>query len=137
MPSSSACGPMRSITWGPDGGTGHPDHRLVSNIVTQLVRAGAPGVPERLFYASIPADGFVVNAARGAPPFLVPQSKHFTTRIAYAPADLEAARRSMVCQRTQYGDDVVARIVDSMRTTGNGEMLLSSLFPAPANDLFR
>jgi hypothetical protein len=31
------------ITWGPDGGTGHPDHRLVSSVVTQLVRAGAPG----------------------------------------------------------------------------------------------
>ena len=46
--------PDALITWGPDGGTGHPDHRLVSNIVTQLVRAGAPGVPERLFYASIP-----------------------------------------------------------------------------------
>jgi LmbE family N-acetylglucosaminyl deacetylase len=38
------------ITWGPDGGTGHPDHRIVSNIVTQLQRAGAPGVPEHVFY---------------------------------------------------------------------------------------
>ena len=42
------------ITWGPDGGTGHPDHRLVSNIVTQLQRAGAPGVPERVFYMNLP-----------------------------------------------------------------------------------
>jgi len=38
--------PDALITWGPDGGTSHPDHRLVSSIVTQLVRAGAPGVPE-------------------------------------------------------------------------------------------
>jgi LmbE family N-acetylglucosaminyl deacetylase len=29
------------ITWGPDGGAGHPDHRLVSSIATQLVRAGS------------------------------------------------------------------------------------------------
>src|SRR5262249_61402522 len=34
------------LTWGPDGGTGHPDHRLVSAIATQLPRAGAPGVPD-------------------------------------------------------------------------------------------
>ncbi|HKW10327.1 MAG TPA: PIG-L family deacetylase [Gemmatimonadaceae bacterium] len=35
--------PDAIVTWGPDGGVGHPDHRMVSNIVTQLVRAGAPG----------------------------------------------------------------------------------------------
>lgn len=49
--------PDALITWGPDGGTGHPDHRIVSSVVTQLVRAGAPGVPQCLFYASIPAEG--------------------------------------------------------------------------------
>ena len=42
--------PDAVITWGPDGGTGHPDHRIVSNIVTQLQRAGAPGVPQRVFF---------------------------------------------------------------------------------------
>ena len=49
--------PDALITWGPDGGTGHPDHRLVSALVTQLVRAGAPGATERLFYMYIPAEG--------------------------------------------------------------------------------
>jgi hypothetical protein len=43
----------------------------------------------------------------------------------------------MLCQRSQYGDDVVARIVESMRSTANGQMLLSSLSTAPTNDLFR
>ena len=51
------------ITWGPDGGTGHPDHRIVSGIVTQLQRTGAPGVPERLFYMHLP-----VEAMRAASP---------------------------------------------------------------------
>src|SRR5262249_53742098 len=65
--------PDALITWGPDGGTGHPDHRLVSSVVTQLVRAGAPGAPENLFYAYIPGDEFrVINPARGEPPFLIP-----------------------------------------------------------------
>src|SRR5262245_30008840 len=58
--------PDALITWGPDGGYGHPDHRIISSIVTQLVRAGAPGVPQRVFYASLPAEGIrAMNPARG------------------------------------------------------------------------
>src|SRR5688500_15266041 len=44
--------------WGPDGGVGHPDHRIVSGVITQLVRAGAPGAPERLYYIYLPAEAF-------------------------------------------------------------------------------
>ena len=118
---------------GPDGGTGHPDHRLVSSIVTQLARAGAPGVSERLFYANIPADGFqVVNQARGAPPFLVPLAKHFTVRVPVAAAHLDAARRSIMCHRTQYPDDVATRLSDWMRQTLIGGLSLIPAFPASA-----
>ena len=58
------------ITWGPDGGTGHPDHRILSNIATQLQRTGAPGMPERLFYMYVPGGTvpFGKPAARGATP---------------------------------------------------------------------
>jgi GlcNAc-PI de-N-acetylase len=66
------------ITWGPDGATGHPDHRIVSNVVTQLVRSGASGVPERVFYASLPAAGFqIMSPTRGAQKNLIPQEKYF------------------------------------------------------------
>lgn len=33
------------LTWGPEGGMGHPDHRMISSIVTQLQRANAPASP--------------------------------------------------------------------------------------------
>src|SRR6185369_6895785 len=67
------------ITWGPDGGTGHPDHRIVSAVVTQLQRAGAPGVPERLFYMSVPTELIrAVNPQGTAPPFVVPLAGYFT-----------------------------------------------------------
>ena len=118
--------PDALITWGPDGGTGHPDHRLVSNVVTQLVRAGAPGVPERLFYVSIPAEAMrTMNASRGAPPLLVPLPKYFSMRVSFTPADLEAARRSMACHKTQYSDDVVRRISEGQRQILNGVLPLS------------
>jgi LmbE family N-acetylglucosaminyl deacetylase len=65
--------PDAMITWGPDGGTGHPDHRLVSALATQLARSGAPGVPERLFYMSLPPEGMsAMNPQRGTPPMLSP-----------------------------------------------------------------
>jgi LmbE family N-acetylglucosaminyl deacetylase len=130
--------PAAVITWGLDGGTGHPDHRLVSSIVTQLVRAGAPGAPERLFYASIPVEGFrAMNPARGAPPFLVPQPKYFSMRVAFTPADFEKAARSMACHRTQFADDVIQRVTEGQRRALNGTLPLAPFQTADAGtDLF-
>lgn len=129
--------PDAVITWGPDGGTGHPDHRLVSNIVTQLVRAGAPGVPERLFYTVIPVEGFAPVNPRGAPPFLVPQPKYLSVRIAFTPADLEAARRSMSCHGTQYSPEVVQAVSEGMGRLWNGVLPFAHFFStSAANDLF-
>lgn len=131
--------PDALITWGPDGATGHPDHRLVSNVVTQLARAGAPGVPERVFYASIPAEGMrVMNPARGEPAFLVPLPKYFTVRVSFSAADFDASRRSMACHKTQYSDEIVQRVSEAMRVGLKGELPLAPLFAtAGTNDLFR
>jgi LmbE family N-acetylglucosaminyl deacetylase len=127
--------PHALITWGPDGGYGHPDHRIVSSIVTQLVRAGAPGVPQRLFYASIPAEGIVaMNPTRGVPPFVIPQTGLFTLRVRFAEADLEAARRSMGCHKTQVSQEAVDRVVVAMREVWKGELPLSPMVPQPLSD---
>jgi LmbE family N-acetylglucosaminyl deacetylase len=131
--------PDAVISWGPDGGTGHPDHRLVSSVVTQLARAGAPGVPERLFYVSIPADGFrAMNPARGEPPFLIPQAKYFSARVSFSSDDFEASRRSMACHKTQFTDEIVQRVSEGIKIGLKGEVSFAPLFPsAPASDLFR
>jgi LmbE family N-acetylglucosaminyl deacetylase len=130
--------PDALITWGPDGGTGHPDHRLVSSVVTQLVRAGAPGAAERLFYASIPAEGIrAANPGRGVPPFVIPQSKYFTVTVSFTPADLEASLRSFSCHKTQIPVDAMKRVAAMMRLTSTGELPLAPLFATSvANDLF-
>ncbi len=131
--------PEAVITWGPDGATGHPDHRLVSSIVTQLARAGAPGVPERLFYVSLPIEGFrVMNPSRGEPPFLVPSLKYFSVRVPFSATDFEASRRAMACHKTQYSDDIVQRVSEASRGALKGELPLIPLIQATAaNDLFR
>jgi LmbE family N-acetylglucosaminyl deacetylase len=126
------------ITWGPDGGTGHPDHRLVSAVVTQLVRTGAPGVPERLFYTSLPEAAMKVANPRGAPPLLIPDAKHLTTRVPFTPADLESARRSLACHKTQFPADVIARVAESAKAVWNGVVPVSPAFAAAGkDDLFR
>lgn len=127
------------ITWGPDGGYGHPDHRIISSIVSQLVRAGAPGVPQRVFYASIPAEGIrAMNPARGVPPLLIPQTSLFTTRVPFTADDFNSARRSMACHKTQSSDEAVERTTTVMRDVWKGELPLSPMVPQPtANDLFR
>ena len=128
------------ITWGPDGGYGHPDHRIVSSIVSQLARAGAPGAPPQVFYGSIPAEGFrAMNPSRGAPPFTVPRAELFTVRVPFTDADFESARRSMLCHKTQMSDEAVERTTDVMRKTWNGVVPLSAMEPEASerSDLFR
>ena len=123
--------PDAVITWGPDGATGHPDHRLVSDVVTQLVRAGAPGVPERLFYVSIPVEGMrAMNPAREEPRFLVPLSKYFSMRVAFTDADAEAARHALSCHKTQYSEEIVQRIFALQKQLLNGTLALVPLFAA-------
>lgn len=38
------------ITFGPDGESGHPDHRMTSNVTTQVITSGKLGYQPRLYY---------------------------------------------------------------------------------------
>jgi LmbE family N-acetylglucosaminyl deacetylase len=127
------------ITWGPEGGPGHPDHRIISTIVTQLQRAGAPGVPERIFHMYMPAEGMrAAFPQRPAPPFLAPDIKYATTRIAFTPADLQAGARSMACHKSQFNDEVVQRVTAAQAKVWNGSVPLIPAFATPPlTDLFR
>jgi LmbE family N-acetylglucosaminyl deacetylase len=131
--------PDAVLTWGPDGGTGHPDHRLVSNIATQLARAAAPGVPDRLFYMNLPAEGMrAMNPQRGAPPLLIPEAKYFTVRVSFTPRDFDRAQHAMICHRTQFSEEQVKRLGPFAAQTWNGEIRLIPAFPtAGSTDLFR
>lgn len=131
--------PDALITWGPDGGYGHPDHRIIGDIVTQLVRAGAPGAPERLFYMYIPPEGFrAMYPQRGIPPLVAPQAKYLTTSIAFTPADLEAAQRAMASHRSQFTPEMLQRVVPAQARFWNGRVLLAPAFSAMGGmDLFR
>ena len=127
------------LTWGPEGGTGHPDHRMVGNIVTQLQRAGAPGVPERVFYIYLPAEAMrAMMPQRGAPPLLVPDARYATARVTFSPEDLQAAARSMACHKSQFTDEMVQRVHAAAAQVWNGAIPLIPAYPTPpTTDLFR
>jgi LmbE family N-acetylglucosaminyl deacetylase len=127
------------VTWGPDGGTGHPDHRIVSNIATQLLRFGAPGMPERLFYMYLPIEMFrLANPQRGEPPLLFPQAKYFTVKVPFAPADLDAAVQAMACHKTQFGAEVMQRFLPARDRVWNGVVSFVPASPSlSGDDLFR
>ena len=55
--------PAAIITFGPEGGTGHPDHRLVGDVVTQIVQSDVRYRSIDVLYASLPTERL-----RTAPP---------------------------------------------------------------------
>jgi LmbE family N-acetylglucosaminyl deacetylase len=93
--------PAAIVTFGPEGGTGHPDHRLVGDVATQVVQADARHADVDLLYASLPTERL-----RTAPP--ATPSVHgtaealLTVRVPFEPRDLEAAREEFACHRSQY-----------------------------------
>jgi LmbE family N-acetylglucosaminyl deacetylase len=127
------------VTWGPDGGTGHPDHRMVSNIATQLLRTGAPGMPERLFYMYLPFEVFpAANPQRGAPPLLFPQAKYFTVRVPFTPVDFDGAAKAMGCHHSQFTPEALQRMVPEFKRVWNGTIaFIPSSLAMSGTDLFR
>ena len=127
------------MTWGPDGGTGHPDHRLVSDIATQLQRAGVAGMPDRLVYMYLPAEMFrVVNPKRSEPPTPLPQAKYFTVQVPFTDVDLEAAKKAIACHHTQFNAELLQRFMPAMQRIWNGAVPFIPASPAVSgDDLFR
>lgn len=126
------------VTWGPEGGMGHPDHRMISTIVTQLQRAGAPGVPERIFFMFLPAEGIRAMSPRGEPPLLVPESRYATVHVSYRADDLQAATRSMACHKSQFTAEVVQRVSGAIGRVWNGNVpFIPAFSTATMTDLFQ
>jgi LmbE family N-acetylglucosaminyl deacetylase len=88
------------LTWGPDGGYGHADHRVVSAITTQVAQAMPAAERPKLLYVGIPAGSLppVPEMADWA----VTDPALLTETIAYTSADLEVAKVAAACHVTQF-----------------------------------
>jgi len=93
--------PAAIITFGPEGGTGHPDHRLVGDVVTQVVQSDARYANVDLLYASLPTER--LRTAPPAQPTVNGMAEALlTVRVPFEERDLVAGREEFACHRSQY-----------------------------------
>jgi LmbE family N-acetylglucosaminyl deacetylase len=91
--------PDAVITWGPSGWTSHPDHRLVSDIVTEVFQSRKWQRPAQLYYPALKAPPD--SAARAGDSATVDES-FLTVRIPVTPADYEKGKAALQCHRSQF-----------------------------------
>ncbi len=91
--------PAAILTFGREGGTGHPDHRLVGDVVTEIVQALPSDIP--LYFPALPAER-MVDAPPARPTVRTMAERHLNVRVPYTTEDFERATRSYICHASQY-----------------------------------
>jgi LmbE family N-acetylglucosaminyl deacetylase len=115
--------PAAIITFGPEGGTGHPDHRLVGNVVTQVVQGDARHLQVDLLYASLPTER--LRTAPPATPTVNGMAEALlTVRVPFEERDLEAGREAFACHATQYAPAEMEAVNRYLRHAWNGTVWL-------------
>jgi LmbE family N-acetylglucosaminyl deacetylase len=93
--------PTVVVTWGPDGGYGHADHRMTSSAVTQVVQAMGPERPD-LLYAAFPAEPGEDAQLPGLEGWARTHPSLVTDRISYEVPDLDATIAAVNCYESQF-----------------------------------
>jgi LmbE family N-acetylglucosaminyl deacetylase len=115
--------PSVIITFGPEGGTGHPDHRLVGNVTTQIIQADERHSTLDLFYASLPTER-LRTAPRSSPTVNGMADDLLTVRVPFEDRDRVAGEESFGCHRTQYTAAEMATINRTLAYVWNGTTYL-------------
>ena len=115
--------PAAVITFGPEGGTGHPDHRLVGNVVTQIVQGDARYRNVDLLYASLPAER-LRTAPRANPTVNGMAESLLTVRVPFEDRDFEAGVEAFACHRSQYAPAEMDAVNAYLRHAWNGTVWL-------------
>ena len=115
--------PAAIITFGPEGGTGHPDHRLVGNVTTQIIQADSRHASVDLFYASLPTER--LRTAPPASPTVNGMAEALlTVRVPFEERDLVAGREEFACHRSQYTPAEMAAVNRYLAHAWNGTVWL-------------
>src|SRR5687767_14838386 len=115
--------PAAIITIGPEGGTGHPDHRLVGNVATQIVQSDARYANVDLLYASLPTER-LRTAPKAQPTVNGMAEALLTVRVPFEERDLVAGREEFACHRSQYTPTEMAAVNAYLAHAWNGTVWL-------------
>jgi LmbE family N-acetylglucosaminyl deacetylase len=103
--------PDAVITWPASGWTGHPDHRLVNSMVTEVFQSRYRSQPAQLYYPGVPAGRLPEShptAGAGMDPRLL------TVEIAVTPHDYAKAKEAWLCHRSQYTPEQIEQLYQSL-----------------------
>jgi LmbE family N-acetylglucosaminyl deacetylase len=109
--------PDAVITWPSSGWTGHPDHRIVSAVVTEVFERRQWVRPAQLYYPGVPTgrlpESHPLYAASMDPSFL-------NVEISVTPQDYEKAKQAWLCHQSQYTPDQIEELHQSLVSTQQG-----------------
>ncbi|MEZ4969615.1 MAG: PIG-L family deacetylase [Flavobacteriaceae bacterium] len=123
------------VTWGPDGGSNHMDHRIVGASITQVYLSKKQEKDVHLFYVATPSSHLEdedEKLLRGV------SDDYLTTEISYTEEDRENTILALQCYRTQYSEDSMQRRAERLRS-GDQKVYLRPVLKArtKTNTLFK
>jgi LmbE family N-acetylglucosaminyl deacetylase len=113
--------PAVIITFGPEGGTGHPDHRLVGNVTSQIIESDDRYSKTDLLYASLPSER-LRTAPPAEPTINGMATSLLTVRVPFEPRDLVAGREEYACHQSQYTPAEMAKVNAYLAHAWNGQV---------------
>lgn len=109
------------LTFGAAGMTGHPDHRLIGNIVTEVFESKSWSWKPKLFYPALPTGR--INEHSWAT-YLTVDSSHLTVRIGLDSIDYVRLGQAYQCHKSQYRESVRIKLPIFMKSVQKGQVLL-------------
>ncbi|MGI9549900.1 MAG: PIG-L deacetylase family protein [Aurantibacter sp.] len=104
------------ISWGPDGGSTHRDHRLVGASVTQVFLSKPWAKPKNLYYVGTPSH-LIDEPERKILAGI--DSTYLNVGIKYSKKDAEKAMESLKCHKSQISPDLLKWREESSKKSGS------------------
>lgn len=115
------------VTFGPDGVTGHPDHRAAGDIATLVFQQQGllRHTPRKLYYVALPESRLAeMPESLGRNRTFYPVSDALITTQVDCRAHLEAGLRAIECHQSQWSPERIVQMKEMYRRVFGGQAFL-------------